>query len=371
MNKKKRNNLKKKKIDKSVNDSAISLTHPLTLEQKTTPSGHTIFSNEFKSKSYWVSIILGFILGCLSNYLISYHFYQKSPSKEDLKNTQHIIIDETVEKISNINMNDLNGFDKLDAEKIINISNCQSQGKYNEASKIIFEIESKYSNKFCQLYFLKGNNFLFSKLYFDAIKEFEKAIILNPNYVEAINNMGVTYAEIYEYNKSIEYYDKSLKINSNNLNALINKSYALIKINKFTEALEICEKITRIKPDLENNIVNKGIIFTYLNKFDDAITQYDNCIKINPNNLYAISNKAYVLNLLKKYGEAIQLCDQAIKLNPYFPLAWRNKGEAYFRLNKIEEAKNYWQKATEYDDKYYKMGIRFEYEFNKLKNNLK
>ena len=55
----------------------------------------------------------------------------------------------------------------------------------------------------------------------EAIKDFSKAIKLNPNYALAYNNRGIAKDNLGLYEEAIKDYDKAIKLNPN---------YALLKI---------------------------------------------------------------------------------------------------------------------------------------------
>jgi len=57
-----------------------------------------------------------------------------------------------------------------------------------------------------------------------AIENYKKAIKLNPNFVNAFNNIGVSLAHYSELKNGLVYFDKTLEKDKNHLNSLYNKS---------------------------------------------------------------------------------------------------------------------------------------------------
>ena len=95
-----------------------------------------------------------------------------------------------------------------------------------------------------------------------AIEDFDKAIALNPSYLDAYNNRGLVFEEMGKFDKAIEDFDKAIALN----------------------------------PSDPDPYYNRGVVFTKMGKFDKAIDQFDKTIKINPQYTaaYAERGKVYI-----------------------------------------------------------------------------
>ena len=89
---------------------------------------------------------------------------------------------------------------------------------------------------------------------------FQKAIEINPNYLQAHNNLGATLHELGKTQKAINYFQKAIKINPNYAAAHWN-------IHSFStgidEALKILKKLYRI----DNNYIKAKFINSALEGF--------------------------------------------------------------------------------------------------------
>lgn len=65
-----------------------------------------------------------------------------------------------------------------------------------------------------------------------AIKCYNRAIEIDPNYIKPWNNMGVAYINKKEYDKAIECYKKALEIDPNDIGALRNIGYMSIILER-------------------------------------------------------------------------------------------------------------------------------------------
>ena len=59
--------------------------------------------------------------------------------------------------------------------------------------------------------------------------------------------------------EAIEYYDKALAIDPDYVNALANKGLALYNLERHLEAIEYYDKALAIDPDYVNALANKGL----------------------------------------------------------------------------------------------------------------
>ena len=71
--------------------------------------------------------------------------------------------------------------------------------------------------------------------YVDAIKLFNKAILLKPDLIDAFNEKGRCLSRLFKYNEAIECYDISIKIDPYCLIAHNYKGYSLQSLNKQTD----------------------------------------------------------------------------------------------------------------------------------------
>lgn len=83
----------------------------------------------------------------------------------------------------------------------------------------------------------------------EALKMYDKALSINPDYSKAWSNKGVIYAKLNEYDKAVAAFKKSLEINPNNATAYVNLGGVLIETGKFDDALNCYDKALVLAPD--------------------------------------------------------------------------------------------------------------------------
>lgn len=106
-------------------------------------------------------------------------------------------------------------------------------------------------------YFNRGNSYCEKGQYDRAINDFTKAFEINPKYGEAYLNRGIAYAKKGQYDRAISYYDKALEINPKHVMTYNNRGLIyLLKLEKtrrgcadFKKACELgnCRNYNRAK----------------------------------------------------------------------------------------------------------------------------
>ena len=127
--------------------------------------------------------------------------------------------------------------------------------------ELMFSISEKLQKiKHAPSHVKMGLLFINNNLILDAISEFRKAIELNPQEIDAYNNLGLAY----------------------------------IKLKEYTEALAILSKAQKIKPDYPDIHLNIGITYFYEKQYEKAIDHIQTALKKNPSYSEARYHLAHV-----------------------------------------------------------------------------
>jgi len=140
-------------------------------------------------------------------------------------------------------------------------------------------------------WFEQGNAFMKNKNYSEAIRVYDKAITIEPDYFEAWNG----------------------------------KADALNRVQQFTEALEASDHVLVLKPNYVQGWINRGYILYNLGRYDEELKSYETAITIDPTSPDAWFNKGYSLAGMKRYDEAIAAFNKVQALDPTFPNLAANK----------------------------------------------
>jgi protein O-GlcNAc transferase len=124
----------------------------------------------------------------------------------------------------------------------------------------------------------------------DAVSSYQKAISLNPNYVEAHNNLGHT----------------------------------LQKQGRPDEAAISYQRMLELRPNSAETYNNLGVSFHSQGKLDEATVNFHRAIKLKPDRAEIYNNLASVLLDQGKVETAIENCRKALSLKPNYTEASSN-----------------------------------------------
>jgi len=89
---------------------------------------------------------------------------------------------------------------------------------------------------------------------------YQKAIKLNPSYVEAINNLGTIYFARKSYRRAIDLYKKALRIRPASATVLSNLGAAYFATKKYADQLRVNAMALAIDPDIFERRSSQGVM---------------------------------------------------------------------------------------------------------------
>lgn len=123
-----------------------------------------------------------------------------------------------------------------------------------------------------------GKFYSSSKDFDAALKSFDYALEINPNYASAWNNKGVIYQEIGDRIEAIKCLDKALEIDNTSFDAWTNKGASYYSLSNYDKAIDSFDKAISLKPQSSDVLyyrscskVQKGNLGDGLNDLQTAI----------------------------------------------------------------------------------------------------
>ena len=150
----------------------------------------------------------------------------------------------------------------------------------------------------------------------NAQNYYQKVLELNPNHSQTLNNLGVMFQGLGEYQKAKEYYEQAIKINPNYADAHYNIGIIFQELGELEKAKNCYEKAIEINPDYQAAYNNLGVIFMESKEFQKAIDCYEKAIELNPNHVNAHNNLGNIFKELGDLQKAIGCYKKAIEIDP-------------------------------------------------------
>jgi protein O-GlcNAc transferase len=130
-------------------------------------------------------------------------------------------------------------------------------------------------------HFEKGNEFVEAMQFAEAAEEYEKALEIEPDNVDVMSNLGVTYYRLGELDKAIEIYTKAIAIAPEDADIHSNLAAAYVQkqepgaTDQLDMALEQYQKAIELAPDLAEAHYGAGAVYALLGRIEEAIQAFE------------------------------------------------------------------------------------------------
>jgi Flp pilus assembly protein TadD len=259
------------------------------------------------------------------------------------------------------------------------------QQRHWKNSITLCEHALKVTDNNYQAHFCMTEMFLGQGRIDEAIRHNAEAVRIKPDYVEAINSLGLALYKAGRINEAIYYYNRVLEIDPRIAEAHLNLAavlvskggfdkavwhyrialetmdtprirsdlgYALLNLGQFQEAVTEYRKVLLAKPN-DPDILNKlGYALAHTGKFDEAISLYNKALQIAPDLIDICLNLGYALTGSGKFAEAVKEYEKILLAQPQNAIAHNDLGAVLFRQEKFDEAIAHFNQAIRIDPNY-------------------
>jgi len=153
------------------------------------------------------------------------------------------------------------------------------------------------------------------------------------NLAVTYNNRGTAYYKLNRHEEAIRDYSKAIELDPKDAGAYYNRGTAFSKLSKHEDAIKDFNKAIELNPEYAESYYNRGNTHFKLNKHEEAIEDYNKAIELNPKSDLAYNNRGLAYSELNRYEDAIKDFNKAIELNPKDAEAYANRGIASLQAN--------------------------------------
>lgn len=179
------------------------------------------------------------------------------------------------------------------------------QGKPDEAVSFFNEVLQQHPHNY------KAYYGLFLSYY--ALKDIEaaeaalfKAYKLNPQDIEILNEMGLTYFRKGEYDKSASFFNDAINIDPAYAFTYGNYGFLLFNDEKYQDALEYYNKAVSLDPFEASFYFGRGKTYIKLNKNLQAFEDFDKAISLDENHYEALHERGLFYVDTLRYEKAVE-----------------------------------------------------------------
>ncbi len=179
----------------------------------------------------------------------------------------------------------------------------------------------------------------------EAIRHFQEALRLKPDYPEAHNNLGIALGKEGQTDEAIRQFQEALRLEPECAGAHYNLGAAFGLKGQTEEAIRQFQEAVRLKADDAEAHYNLGNTLLEKGQTDEAVRQYREVLRLKPDHAAAHNNLGTALYHQGHTDEAIRQYLEALRLKPDYAAAHNNLGTALYRQGRTDEAIRQFQEA--------------------------
>jgi tetratricopeptide (TPR) repeat protein len=259
------------------------------------------------------------------------------------------------------------GIDSILKNQIDELSRAIAEGlgmareKIDAAPMRIAEVSSASPEAY--KYYLMGEEAADKFDYAGALKFYEKAVELDPDFAYAYRRQSIMHGNLGNSQARRETLEKAKSLSNHATEKerlFIEASYAQAIEDDNDKMLRIYQQIIEKYPREKGIYYNFG--FYYENRsLEKAVEYYEKALELDPNYAAACNELGYVYLRMNRNKEAIELFERYVSIIPDNPNALDSLADAYFQTGQIDEALTQYMKITETYPEFYSSNMDISY----------
>jgi protein O-mannosyl-transferase len=179
----------------------------------------------------------------------------------------------------------------------------------------------------------------------EAIRHFEQAVKISPDFLDAQRNLGVLLIHSGRSPEALGPFTKALSLAPNDPVTHTNLGIALSATGRLKEALDQHERALRLDPNYAEVHINMVSTLLKLGRTQDAIAHCNQALRIKPSFAEAYYALAYIMDTTDRLAEAIDYYRKGLQFNPDNAAACASLTMALAKTNQSTEAIDMAQKT--------------------------
>jgi len=171
----------------------------------------------------------------------------------------------------------------------------------------------------------EGRKALEGARYDEALRRFNEALRLKPEYDVAWLLRGHTLRRMGDLDGALQSFAQSLRHNEESEEGWMGLAATLHELRRYKEEAEAYDQLTKLHPRFVEAWLNKGAAYHDLKDYAGAIACYDKVLSLRPEHAAAWNNKGAALLRLGEDARAGECFREALHFNPDFYDAMVNR----------------------------------------------
>ncbi|MEG4043376.1 tetratricopeptide repeat protein [Microcoleus sp. Pol17_C1] len=186
----------------------------------------------------------------------------------------------------------------------------------------------------------------------EAIACFKKALVWQPNSIEAATNLAVTLHQTGDLAEAATYYQRAVEIAPNCAQAHNNLGILLQYQGNIPDAVSCFQKAIALNPIYVKALNNLGATLQQQGELQTAIACFHQALSVNSNYAPALVNLGAAMQAKGQLAEAERLYERAIEAEPNNPKGHYHLGTLSLGAGKIEQAISSLERAISLNPNY-------------------
>jgi tetratricopeptide (TPR) repeat protein len=195
------------------------------------------------------------------------------------------------------------------------------------------------------------------KDYASALELFRNVLAVRPDFADILHHAGLCMIFLGQLEEGLSYLDRALEINPAYIEAHINRALMLQELGRYDEAREAFDRAREHEEEshgrfpaaaatrLANGHAALGDTYMEAAAPDEAVQQYRTALALRPG-FHDIRNRyATALLQLDRLDEAAEELTRVLESNPRVVAARLNLGLVRYRQGRLEEAASQWKRC--------------------------
>ena len=172
-------------------------------------------------------------------------------------------------------------------------------------------------NKLVKIYIYRAQAYdNWSRQYDLAVKDYDAALLIDPDNIEALYGRGGAFANMQEYSRALADADSLIALGERAKGYAVHEQRcrALAGLGRFDEAISACSVSLNRYPT-DRVFVQRGEVYLLAGQHDHAIEDFDAALKIQNDNGFAILGRGKAFLAKHEYEAALEEFDKANRLS--------------------------------------------------------
>ena len=132
-----------------------------------------------------------------------------------------------------------------------------------------------------------------------ALRDYNRAIELEPDFASAFNNRGVVKDNSGDYEGALRDYNRAIELEPDFASAFNNRGVVKEDSGDYEGALRDYNRAIELKPDYANAFNNRGIVKDNSGDYEGALRDYNRAIELKPDFATAFNNRELLLRQMQ------------------------------------------------------------------------